>query len=348
MKYLILLLFPILSFAQIPVNDDDSVTYKFPPVRMEVDKQLPLPTCFVAEAESFALEMYEGVSISDLNNHCLTFYIETDSFTYAQHGSVEATQAWIDRIEYNAKMMFDSEGINIKFIESYIPITHEWSDNLNSTSAILSKFGEVRKVSPGHIKHFITLRTLGGGIAWVNMLCRMSPVGSTWGPFAVSAHMSKTFPDYPVYSWTVNVFCHETGHVLGSPHTQDCFWGPDGDLRVDDCVSGNCDTISPPERGTQMSYCHLTSYGVDFTKGFGELPGNLIRAAINAAACLEIGGPDKIFVSGNIEGTWVADTICLNNAVTVGPTIFKANVVEIEASDIFPVFETTKNNSCNE
>ncbi|MEM6698805.1 MAG: GEVED domain-containing protein [Bacteroidota bacterium] len=35
-----------------------------------------------------------------------------------------------------------------------------------------------------------------------------------------------------------------------------------------------------------MSYCHLTSYGIDFNKGFGPKPGDLIRSKVNGASCL--------------------------------------------------------------
>jgi hypothetical protein len=35
-----------------------------------------------------------------------------------------------------------------------------------------------------------------------------------------------------------------------------------------------------------MSYCHLTSSGIDFNKGFGPLPGNLIRSKVGSASCL--------------------------------------------------------------
>lgn len=35
-----------------------------------------------------------------------------------------------------------------------------------------------------------------------------------------------------------------------------------------------------------MSYCHLTSFGVNFNNGFGPLPGEAIRSAIDASSCL--------------------------------------------------------------
>lgn len=296
------------------------------------------PTCFTGEVESFALEMYEAVALNDVSPHCLEIYIETDSFTVASLGGVTATLAWINRIETNAKIIFANEGINIRFVDPYTPVNREWSDDLTSASAILNKFGEVRKVSPGHIKHFISRRSLGGGVAWVNMLCRNSPPGAVWGPFAVSTQMAASFPDYPAYSWTIMVFCHETGHSIASPHTHDCVWANGN--KIDDCVSGgSCGLIQPVERSTIMSYCHLSQYGIDFTKGFGTLPGDLLRGAINRATCIST-GPDKVFLTGEVTGEVVGDTVCLNGVTNLtGNLLLRAGVVQIDSSELYPTFE---------
>jgi hypothetical protein len=43
--------------------------------------------------------------------------------------------------------------------------------------------------------------------------------------------------------------------------------------------------------GTIMSYCHLTPAGINFSHGFGPLPGNLIRSRTDQANCLSAACP---------------------------------------------------------
>lgn len=333
--------FLFLVVVMIPVGVFGQITIKEHPTRIIPTKEgIGEPvTCMNGDAEAFLYEDPGRIALSDVVPHCLDIYVETDSFTVAQFGSIGAVQDWINKIEQNVKIIYENEGIHIRFVEVYIPSHREWSDGLTSVNAILTQFGLVRKISPGDVKHFITLRPLGGGVAWVNMLCKQSPSGSSWGPFAVSAHMSKTFPDYPSYSWNINVFCHETGHVIGSQHTHACVWGPNQDMRIDDCSnSGTCSLIEPVEYSTIMSYCHLTSHGIDFTRGFGALPGDLLRARINTAGCLG-SGVNKIGLLGDTQGTFYADTIYLAGVHNTGNLILHANVVEISGSDLFPIFE---------
>ena len=92
----------------------------------------------------------------------------------------------------------------------------------------------------------------------------------------------------------MQVVAHEMGHNFGSSHTHDCVWGPNNNQQIDDCGSlvlggGSCYNpsapIVPSGGGTIMSYCHLNSVGIDFTKGFGTEPGNLIRQEHSTCMC---------------------------------------------------------------
>jgi hypothetical protein len=97
----------------------------------------------------------------------------------------------------------------------------------------------------------------------------------------------------------VEVIAHEIGHNFGLPHTHNCTWS-DGTTTgaIDNCghnygngvtyEDGTCVGPTPTNGGTIMSYCHLVSgIGINFSNGFGALPGAKMLAELNAAAtCL--------------------------------------------------------------
>ncbi len=71
------------------------------------------------------------------------------------------------------------------------------------------------------------------------------------GPFSVSSNYSTNIINVPNYSWNVQIFTHEMGHSIGSPHTHACVWGPNGDAALDNCFSteGGCPGGPPPING---------------------------------------------------------------------------------------------------
>jgi hypothetical protein len=97
--------------------------------------------------------------------------------------------------------------------------------------------------------------------------------------------IGSTYSTVPTYSWSVEVVTHEFGHLLGSQHTHACVWNGNN-TAIDGCYTteGGCANPGIPSGGgTIMSYCHLTNTGINFTKGFGTQPGNIIRSKVTAA-----------------------------------------------------------------
>ena len=102
------------------------------------------------------------------------------------------------------------------------------------------------------LAHFLSGRGLGGGVAWLGVVCNTS-----YG-YALSANLGGSFP-YPVehnsgQNWDLMVFTHELGHNFGAPHTHDL------NPPVDNCASGDC-SVTP--NGTIMSYCHGCPGGLE-------------------------------------------------------------------------------------
>ena len=95
-----------------------------------------------------------------------------------------------------------------------------------------------------------------GGIAYLDVLCDKG-----YGYAVSGLNNNITYPATG-YVWDTDVFSHETGHNIGSPHTFNCWWNPP----IDSCVSaegGTCYTGTKAVKGTIMSYCHLTAQGTN-------------------------------------------------------------------------------------
>jgi len=108
------------------------------------------------------------------------------------------------------------------------------------------------------VKHFISAKGLGGGIA--------EDIGGTCtaNDHCVSGDLGGFFPypleDNSAQNWDIVVTTHETGHLLGCWHThQQTFDTPPG-VNYDECGNGGCAGAS--QLGTIMSYCHLCPGGL--------------------------------------------------------------------------------------
>lgn len=252
-------------------------------------------------------------STSSLTAKCVNWYWETDFDIFTGKGSVANVNTFIQGIFNQVSALYANDGISITLKTLFVwtsadPYTGP------STSDYLNQFGASRTSFDGDLATLIGYQG-GGGIAWINGLCnsqtkyRMSYAGINSG-----------YNTIPSYSWTVEVITHEQGHLLGSRHTHDCVWNGNN-TKIDGCgdaagyPSGSCaipSPASPSGGGTVMSYCHLTSAGINFNLGFGPQPKALMINNINNASCLT-----------NCSGCAVPDqpgSISGNNNVCSGST----------------------------
>lgn len=211
-------------------------------------------------------------------------YFELANEMYTGLGSNSENVLRFFTILFNCmQALYESENILVQIREIKIwdvPDPEQW---LTTTRDVLYDFSRrMDNGFNGDLAHYVTFTNLGGGIAWRDQLCASTDYYKT----AVSANIDPFYATFPNYSFTVQVLAHETGHNLGSPHTHNCMW-PGGP--IDNCYpvdAGPCAAGPQPPSGggTIMSYCHLSSTGIDFSNGFGPLPGNLIRTNVAAAA----------------------------------------------------------------
>lgn len=212
-------------------------------------------------------------------------YFECDYRLFTDKGSNTTNVSnYVTSLFNQVATLYANENIGIAISQIYVWTSTDPYTGYNSTSSVLNAFQQTRGTNfNGNLAHLLSTRSLGGGIAYVDVICSKSYA------FGVSA-ISTTFQNVPTYSWSVEVVTHELGHNLGSWHTHSCNW-PTGAL--DNCVSpeGSCSPgPAPTNGGTIMSYCHLTSYGINFNNGFGPAPGARIRDKVSNASCLQQSG----------------------------------------------------------
>ena len=220
----------------------------------------------------------QNMSTTEVNG-CVRVYIEADYEMFQNKGSVANVTSYLTGVFNQVAALYANESVSTQVSTIYVWTTADSYSNTSSSTA-LSQFKALRTTFNGDIAH---LASLGGnnvgGVAYVDVICNNS------FRYAYS-NISASYQTVPTYSWTVEVMTHEMGHNLGSNHTQWCGWTGGA---LDNCYTteGGCAAgPAPTNGGTIMSYCHLTSYGINFNNGFGTQPGNQIRSRVAAATCL--------------------------------------------------------------
>jgi hypothetical protein len=252
--------------------------------------QNPL-SCFTTDDAAFPTHPTTNTAAKlDAVGAPVEIYFECDNRLYLDKGSNT-----VNLINYvlgffnNTALLYANENIKIQVSQILVWTTTdpEAAAGLNTTSTVLNAFS-TRMINTSYIgdfAHFISTRSLGGGVAWLN-----SPCPGKFNRCAVSA-IFTTYSNFPTYSWTVQVVTHELGHNLGSHHSHWCGW-PGGP--IDGCgptanagyAEGTCPNGPLPASGTIMSYCHLLGMGINFNNGFGPLPGQAIRDFVTNSPCL--------------------------------------------------------------
>ena len=218
-----------------------------------------------------------------VNSEPIDLYFEADYATYQNNGSnITNVVNYVTALFNVVNVLYQNDSINVRLNAIKVWDLPDPYIALGTTSTVLDAFANNMSAGfPGDFAHFLSQRGLGGGIAYVN-----TPCSNNYFKTAVSGNLSNSFNLFPTYSWSVEVITHELGHNFGSNHTQSCSW-PGG--AIDNCYTteGGCPPgPAPTNGGTIMSYCHLTSYGINFSNGFGPLPGARIRSVMRNNTCI--------------------------------------------------------------
>lgn len=214
---------------------------------------------------------------------CVRVYFEVDNDIFQDKGSVAKVTDYVTGLFNEVAVLYANESINVIISEIFI-----WDSaspySGSSSGALLSQFQNYRKSFDGEIGQLLSYQA-SGGIAVLSGLCHPY----SWARLSF-ASINRTYNSVPSYSFTVMVVTHELGHLLGSQHTHACVWNGNN-TAIDGCAGfteGSCPNPGKPsDGGTIMSYCHITSSGINFSKGFGPQPGSVIRSRVSQGTCMQ-------------------------------------------------------------
>ncbi|MDI1255538.1 MAG: M12 family metallo-peptidase [Flavobacterium sp.] len=228
-----------------------------------------------------------------LTQKCVTIYFEIEYDIYVANGNdINQTNIWMNSVFNNVQTLFANNEINTAIKSVFI-----WTEPDpyvgNSSLENLYLFMDYRPVFNGDVGDVVGFDNYFGGIASTGGLCAEYNQAYT--------DVFFDFQSVPAFSLTVEVITHELGHLMGSPHTHDCFWNGDA-TPIDGCgPSQGYDGLSftgepciqseilpaPETGGTIMSYCHLVDgVGINFANGFGPQPTAYIQAFVDNSSCL--------------------------------------------------------------
>lgn len=220
-------------------------------------------------------------------------YLEVANDYFIACGSNEQTTIDAVSATFNGvAAIYAKEGVPLKISSIKIWKTADPYKSLTGSGQILLRFAETEGAKPFastyHLGHYVDLSSgsrNNGGLAYTNGL------NSPGGKYAYSCIFTNSGLNKN-YSWSIGCMAHEIGHNFSSKHTHWCGWlHPDGTRkRIDSCFTPeafngvSCSGGQKYRVGTIMSYCHLSYlHGIDFSLGFGKLPGDQIRAGLAAS-----------------------------------------------------------------
>lgn len=271
------------TYDLVLANNDNQFSSDNYVLYAQEDCTLPRPQCFTPDENNPKYDTPISTERPLVDVGCpVDIYFEVAYRTYQLQGnSVQNALNYFSILFNSMQALFANENVRVQIREIKVWDLPDPENSYTTTSDVFDSFSiRMGGGFNGDLAHYTTQKSLGGGLAYLDILCSSLPSRQ----IAVSGNLITNYPPLPNYSFTINVLVHETGHNLGSPHTHSCTW-PGG--AIDNCYTteGGCAPgPAPVNGGTIMSYCHLNfTVGVNFANGFGPLPGSRIRSRLTTA-----------------------------------------------------------------
>lgn len=195
-----------------------------------------------------------------------TLAVETDYQLYQIWGDLGAETAYVTTLLAAGSDRYETQietVLTFPYVQFYTSPNDPWSaqDGGGNSVDVLYEFQAAwsGNVPMGaDLGHFLSGAGLGGGVAWLDVLCNDE------FNFGVSGNIDGLV-NFPVQqgptNWDFMVWTHEVGHNFSSPHTHD--YCPPIDQCAPNGYFGQCQTTQQcTNQGTIMGYCHLCSGGL--------------------------------------------------------------------------------------
>jgi hypothetical protein len=214
--------------------------------------------------------------------------VETDYQLHQKLGSVPATTAYVTQLVAAIAEQY-REDVQTDLVIAYLGIHSSaddpWSsqDGGGTPGDLLDEFQAAWNASgwpvSADLAHFISGANIGGGVAYVGVLCNQFYGYGVSGSINGNINWASWTGQPGSNTWDFVVVAHELGHNFGSTHTHN-YCPP-----LDHCAS-NCDGFQACSQGTLMSYCHLCSGGMNNIRPeFHPHVANVLRASV-ASSCI--------------------------------------------------------------
>lgn len=291
---------------------------------MHEDDQLQVPDEVKKMRDRMRAEIKQQVQKQSATvTKCVDLYWNVDYDIYLSKGA--ATASFIMSVFNEVQALNAISGIHVNLKVLKINNTEDAFTGLSTIDNLNQFWSYIQSATEDDgcdVKMLLGTKG-GGGVAYVDAIGTAYSVGY--------AGITLSFNSVTTYSWTVEVITHEQGHIMGSQHTHACVWPVviGGVLMlnqpIDGCgpsagygFEGSCTIASTDPRykpaggGTVMSYCHLTSVGINFALGFGDQPAQ--RILDNLQGEPSVGSCDTIIACpvpvqpGAITGTFSVAT----------------------------------------
>jgi hypothetical protein len=277
--------------------DEDPRAKQRPAWRCDADRFVP-PGVPEAGADLGSLfEPAEAINqTASAAQYSIKVAIETDAEFYSLFNSVDETAGYIGDLMGAISTIYNRDvGTSLRINLVSLWTGGAGSDPWSATDAgaALCEVGgywaanRPQATYPRAITHFLSGKGLGGGVAWLNVLCggnftsSFCPTGMGGG-YGVSGNLAGNFNPATPSSivWDIEVVSHEIGHNFSSPHSH-CYGNiPTAGLpAVDQCYGAesgsNCyagpASLPAGGKGSIMSYCHLLGGGItNISLSFGS------------------------------------------------------------------------------
>lgn len=214
--------------------------------------------------------------------------IETDYQLYQRFGSTVALTSYVTSLiaAVSERYVTDVQArLTISYLGVYTTAGDPWSaqDSGGDAGDVLDEFRTAWTTSgwpaAAALAHFISGANLGGGVAYVGVLCNQSYGFGVSGNVVGNINWGAWTGASASFTWDFVVVAHELGHNFGAAHTHSLC------PPLDQCYT-NCSGTTACSYGTLMSYCHLCAGGMNNIElVFHPVTANSMRSTINTS-CL--------------------------------------------------------------